>query len=78
MDETKDEPYAWEAREFLRRKLIGQDVTFATEKTVNTARTYGTVWLGKGICRLVAIITCIFASVIESDTNGTNYTDTCM
>jgi len=52
MDETKDEPYAWEAREFLRRKLIGQDVTFATEKSVNTARTYGTVWLGKGICRL--------------------------
>jgi len=50
MDETKDEPYAWEAREFLRRKLIGQDVTFATEKSVNTARTYGTVWLGKGIC----------------------------
>lgn len=49
-DETKDEPYAWEAREFLRRKLIGQDVTFATEKSVNTARTYGTVWLGKGIC----------------------------
>ncbi|KYM96600.1 hypothetical protein ALC62_12727 [Cyphomyrmex costatus] len=47
MDETKDEPYAWEAREFLRRKLIGQDVTFATEKSVNTARTYGTVWLGK-------------------------------
>jgi len=52
MDETKDEPYAWEAREFLRRKLIGQDVTFATEKSVNTARTYGTVWLGKGVCRL--------------------------
>lgn len=50
-DESKDEPYAWEAREFLRRKLIGQDVTFATEKSVNTARTYGTVWLGKGTCR---------------------------
>lgn len=50
-DETKDEPYAWEAREFLRRKLIGQDVTFAIEKSVNTARTYGTVWLGKGIYR---------------------------
>lgn len=53
-DETKDEPYAWEAREFLRRKLIGQDVTFATEKSVNSPRTYGTVWLGKGT---VAIIT---------------------
>ncbi|KAG7187759.1 hypothetical protein KM043_016803 [Ampulex compressa] len=47
IDESKDEPYAWEAREFLRKKLIGQDVTFATEKSVNTNRTYGTVWLGK-------------------------------
>lgn len=26
--ETKDEPYAWEAREFLRKKLIGQEVKF--------------------------------------------------
>lgn len=49
MDESKDEPYAWEAREFLRKKLIGQDVAFVTEKSINTNRTYGTVWLGKGI-----------------------------
>lgn len=54
-DESKDEPYAWEAREFLRRKLIGQDVTFATEKSVNTGRSYGTVWLGKGICTVACI-----------------------
>lgn len=47
MDESKDEPYAWEAREFLRKKLIGQDVSFVTEKSVNTNRTYGIVWLGK-------------------------------
>lgn len=55
MDETKDEPYAWEAREFLRRKLIGQDVTFATEKSVNSSRTYGTVWLGKGTVAIITI-----------------------
>lgn len=48
-DESKDESYAWEAREFLRKKLIGQDVAFVTEKSINTNRTYGTVWLGKGI-----------------------------
>lgn len=47
-DESRDEPYSWEAREFLRKKLIGQDVAFVTEKSVNTNRTYGTVWLGKG------------------------------
>ncbi|XP_053990082.1 staphylococcal nuclease domain-containing protein 1 [Hylaeus volcanicus] len=46
-DESKDEPYAWEAREFLRKKVIGQEVHFVTEKSINTNRTYGTVWLGK-------------------------------
>ncbi|KAL7307029.1 hypothetical protein TKK_0000774 [Trichogramma kaykai] len=45
--ETKDEPYAWEAREFLRKKLIGQEVTFIEEKSPNNSRTYGRVWLGK-------------------------------
>lgn len=49
IEESKDEPYAWEAREFLRKKLIGQDVTFTTEKAVNTNKTYGTVWLGRGV-----------------------------
>lgn len=47
-DETKDEPYAWEAREFLRKKLIGQDVIFTSEKPPNATREYGVVWLGKG------------------------------
>lgn len=47
IDESKDEPYAWEAREFLRKKLIGQDVTFIMEKSINSTRAYGTVWLGK-------------------------------
>lgn len=45
--ETKDEPYAWEAREFLRKKLIGQEITFIEEKSPNNNRTYGRVWLGK-------------------------------
>lgn len=46
-DETKDEPYAWEAREFLRKKLIGQEVIFTSEKPPNATREYGAVWLGK-------------------------------
>uniref|UniRef100_A0A646QDV8 Staphylococcal nuclease domain-containing protein 1 n=1 Tax=Hemiscolopendra marginata TaxID=943146 RepID=A0A646QDV8_9MYRI len=44
--EIKDEPYAWEAREFLRKKLIGQEVTFVIE-TTSTARNYGYIFLGK-------------------------------
>ncbi|CAH0577989.1 unnamed protein product [Chrysodeixis includens] len=45
--ETKDEPYAWEAREFLR-KLVGREVIFTAEKPPNSAtREYGSVWAGK-------------------------------
>nr|QBI71279.1 ebna2 binding protein P100 [Nicoletia phytophila] len=48
-EETKDEPYAWEAREFLRRKLIGEDVLFTFEKPPNTTREYGCLFVGKDI-----------------------------
>lgn len=45
--ESKDEPYAWEAREFLR-KLVGREVIFTAEKPPNSAtREYGSVWAGK-------------------------------
>ncbi|KAL1117006.1 hypothetical protein AAG570_004334, partial [Ranatra chinensis] len=44
--DTPDEPYAWEAREFLRKKLIGQTVTFVSEKVANSSREYGTLYLG--------------------------------
>lgn len=44
--ETKDEPFAWEAREFLRKKLVGQEVVFSTEYVVND-REYVTLYLGK-------------------------------
>uniref|UniRef100_A0A1B0FKP8 Staphylococcal nuclease domain-containing protein 1 n=1 Tax=Glossina morsitans morsitans TaxID=37546 RepID=A0A1B0FKP8_GLOMM len=45
-DETKDEPWAWDSREFLREKLIGQEVTFSYEKPPNSNREYGFVWCG--------------------------------
>lgn len=46
--ETKDEPYAWEAREFLRKKLVGMEVIFTADKPPNSAtREYGNVWAGK-------------------------------
>lgn len=43
------QPYAWEAREFLRKKLIGREVVFTVEyKVPGTGREYGCVYLGKG------------------------------
>ncbi|XP_041351228.1 staphylococcal nuclease domain-containing protein 1-like [Gigantopelta aegis] len=46
--ETRDEPFAWEARELLRKKLIGREVVFTVEyKAPGTGREYGCVYLGK-------------------------------
>lgn len=45
-DESRDEPWAWEAREFLRQKLIGEEVYFASERPPNATRDYGTIYLG--------------------------------
>ncbi|XP_014370045.2 staphylococcal nuclease domain-containing protein 1 [Papilio machaon] len=45
--ETKDEPFGWEAREFLRKKLVGKVVTFTAEKPPNATREYGSIWIGK-------------------------------
>ena len=48
-EETKDEPFAWEAREFLRKKLIGKEVVFTVEyKVPSSGREYGFLYLGKG------------------------------
>lgn len=45
--DTKDEPYAWDAREFLRKKVIGEPVLFVSEVSSNN-REYGVIYLGKG------------------------------
>lgn len=46
--DTVDQPYAWEAREFLRKKLIGKEVCFTVEyKAPGSGREYGFVFLGR-------------------------------
>ncbi|XP_046390934.1 staphylococcal nuclease domain-containing protein 1 [Ischnura elegans] len=47
-EETKDEPFAWEAREFLRKKLVGQEVLVKYDKSAErNNRVYGCILLGK-------------------------------
>merc|ERR1711962_77649 len=48
-EETVDEPYAWESREFLRKKVIGKDVLFTVETKTPTGREYGCLYLGSDI-----------------------------
>lgn len=44
----EDEPYAWESREFLRKKLVGREISFVVEYKVNTRdQEFGSVYLGK-------------------------------
>ncbi|KAG8576651.1 hypothetical protein GDO81_009920, partial [Engystomops pustulosus] len=45
--DVPDEPWAFPAREFLRRKLIGKEVCFTIDHKINEERYYGTVYLGK-------------------------------
>ncbi|WKX96677.1 hypothetical protein Q1695_012816 [Nippostrongylus brasiliensis] len=43
---TVDEPFAWESREFLRKKIVGQVVTFVKEFTATSGRDHGKIYLG--------------------------------
>ena len=47
--DSKDEPFAWEAREYVRSRVIGQTVAYTVEHTVSntTNRDYGAILLGK-------------------------------
>uniref|UniRef100_W5NER7 Staphylococcal nuclease domain-containing protein n=1 Tax=Lepisosteus oculatus TaxID=7918 RepID=W5NER7_LEPOC len=45
--DTPDEPWAWPAREFLRKKMIGKEVCFTVENKTPQGREYGMVYLGK-------------------------------
>ena len=41
--------WAWEAREYLRKKLVGKEVSFTVEyKVPGTGKEFGCVYLGKG------------------------------
>ncbi|OXA52850.1 staphylococcal nuclease domain-containing protein 1 [Folsomia candida] len=48
IEDSKDEPWAWEAREFMRKKLVGKEVWFAIDyKVPASGREYGVVLLGR-------------------------------
>jgi staphylococcal nuclease domain-containing protein 1 len=40
------QPYAWESREFLRKKVVGQTITFVREFIATSGREHGFVYLG--------------------------------
>lgn len=42
---TEDEPYGWEVREFLRKKLVGKEIKFKAEQQSNKEHIYASVFL---------------------------------
>mmetsp|Transcript_36162 Transcript_36162/g.91251 ORF Transcript_36162/g.91251 Transcript_36162/m.91251 type:complete len:949 (-) Transcript_36162:968-3814(-) len=45
---TKDEPFAWQSREFLRKKAIGQPCIFRVDYVLeNVSREFGSVFIGQ-------------------------------
>ncbi|KAA0200818.1 hypothetical protein HAZT_HAZT002114, partial [Hyalella azteca] len=51
--ETADEPYAWEAREFLRKKVIGKEVIFTIDPKSKTLPRECNVATGENITELM-------------------------
>jgi staphylococcal nuclease domain-containing protein 1 len=45
--ESQDEPFAWEAREYLRKKLVGKEVCFTVEYKSGSGKEFGFVYTGK-------------------------------
>ncbi|CAH8577049.1 unnamed protein product [Schistosoma rodhaini] len=46
---TSEDPFAWEAREFVRTLLIGKEVCYSIETEQPSGRKYGCVYVGKNI-----------------------------
>ena len=43
------QPFAWEAREFVRKHLVGKEVQFVVDyKVPKSGREYGYVWVSNG------------------------------
>jgi hypothetical protein len=64
-EETRDEPYAWEAREYLRKKLVGEEVWITSEKPPNATREYGCIYLGNGNLKQLIVLhnLCFYAEI---------------
>ena len=44
--DARDEAWGWEARQFVRKRCVGKDVTFVVENKAPSGREYGQIYLG--------------------------------
>lgn len=59
------QPWAFQAREFMRKKVIGKEVCFTVENKTPQGREYGMVYLGKGKRRLQPLHSGVLPNIQE-------------
>lgn len=72
---TPDEPFAWQAREFLRKRAIGQPCVFRVDYTLDAVagREFGSVFVGEAKDNLaVAVVEAGWAKVGRGRTRRQN------
>jgi staphylococcal nuclease domain-containing protein 1 len=47
------QPFAWQSREFLRRRLVGKEVEFTVDYKVPSGREFATITVGTFRCCVV-------------------------
>lgn len=68
--EAIDEPWAWESREYLRKKLVGKSITFTVDYAVPSGREYGTILTPQGENVTHSIVRDGFAKVRDGARDG--------
>uniref|UniRef100_A0A8C6U448 Staphylococcal nuclease domain-containing protein n=1 Tax=Neogobius melanostomus TaxID=47308 RepID=A0A8C6U448_9GOBI len=72
--DVPDEPWAFQAREFLRKKLIGKEVCFTVEIKTALGREYGMVYLGKDSTgeNIAETLVCEGLATVRREVRGNN------
>ncbi|TNN55775.1 Nuclease domain-containing protein 1 [Liparis tanakae] len=70
--DTPDEPWAFQAREYLRKKLIGKEICFTVEIKTALGREYGIVYMGRGENIAEALVNEGLATVRREGIRGNN------
>lgn len=64
-EETQDEPWAWESREFLRKLIAGKEVFFSSEVAANSNREYAKIFLDKGEFEILLTIQFLYCLILR-------------
>jgi len=70
-----EQPFAWEAREFLRKLLVGQQVSYVIEATAPSKKAYGVVYLPNGDNVAEKVVAAGYATVRDTKGGSERWTE---